>query len=682
MAQPFQPEDFGAYRLTHLLGKGGMASVYRATREGPWGFAKQVAIKRLHASLSDNQSILKSLVNEARIGGQLKHPNIVEIYEFNKVRSGGTDAYYLAMEFVDGWTLDRVLKLSRELKLAIPPAVAIEIVVQVCAGLHYAHTLETIEGEAVRLVHRDIKPANIILARDGLAKVMDFGIAKAETNLYKTTLAGETTKGTPHYMSPEQVAGDPDLDARSDVFALGSLLYELVTGDLLFRGDSLVSVLFAVAKAQVAEHLEVVDGMVQGLGDVVGLCLRKDPAERYGSVAEVSQALKTVAATLGERGDVRPYLLSLRAHVLARDSGLQEAATIADSKGPAFATLLGVDWVDEESHETEQLVAAREVADGLIAEIADAGRPAEVVAGDAGVATWDETADVDALSQLSAPTVGPVSPRDERALARKLSVPGNATPDAETALGVGSPDITRDYPAPSGNDSTRDFPPVPEASPDKRKRRALIAAVLLFAMFGVIGVVALLPGRAPGPTDELDQPDEPDVMSLRDDVNSDLRVDEPTPRVVARDRTPAGRTPTVSPGRVPVADPTPSTGRDPVASTEPATAAPPALDLSPGPPPAPVATATPPVRVAATTTSGRPGKLQVKRAPTSLLVFVDGEGIGNTPIFGHALSPGRHTVRFKDPDTGDYSPPRTVTIPAGGSKAIGWYDFAAKVWKD
>ncbi len=679
MAQAFQPEDFGSYRLTHLLGKGGMASVYRATREGPWGFAKQVAIKRLHASLNDNQSILKALINEARIGGFLKHPNIVEIYEFNKVRSGGTDAYYLAMEFVDGWTLDKVLKLSKELGLPIPPAVAIEIVVQVCAGLHYAHTLETIEGEAVRLVHRDIKPANIILARDGLAKVMDFGIAKAATNLYKTTLAGETTKGTPHYMSPEQVAGDPDLDARSDVFAIGSLLYELVTGQLLFKGDSLVSVLFAVAKAQVEEHLERIEGMVQGLGDVVGRCLQKDPSERYSNVKDLANDLKTVAATLGERGEVKTYLLDMRSHVIARDAQLQEAATVADSKGPVFATLLGGDWMEEDSHETEQLVAAREIADGLIQEIADAGKSPELVAGNSDVATWEETADVEKLSELHSPTVG-LSPRQER-VGSRLSVPGDATPDAETAYGLTNPaDDTRDYP-PEPAERTRDFPPLSERLPskDRKSRGLLVAAVLLFLMFGVVGVIMILPDRGAGPGDQpTAQPTTADTLSLADNINSDLGVDEPTPEPVATPR--PVRTPAPQPGIVPVVEPTSTPTTVTAATTTPE---PTPVDLSPGPAPVPVTTtSTPAVRTTTTTTSGRPGKLQVKRAPTSLLVFVDGESIGSTPIFGYSLSPGRHTVRFKDPDTGDYSPPRTVTIPAGGSKAIGWYDFSAKAWKD
>ena len=193
-------EEFGAYRLTHMLGKGGMASVYRAVRSGPMGFAKEVAIKRIHDALIDNEAILKGLINEARIGGQLKHPNIVEVYEFNKVG----EAYYLAMEFVDGWTLDKVIKLSREFKMPVPPSVALLIGKQLCEGLEYAHTLESLDGQEVKLVHRDLKPANIILSRYGIAKIMDFGIAKAATNLFKTTLA-DVTKGTPHYMSPEQV---------------------------------------------------------------------------------------------------------------------------------------------------------------------------------------------------------------------------------------------------------------------------------------------------------------------------------------------------------------------------------------------------------------------------------------------------------------------------------------------
>ena len=666
MATPFQPEEFGHYKLTHLLGKGGMASVYRATREGPWGFEKQVALKRLHSSLNENQGILKALINEARIGGQLKHTNIVEVYEFNKVRLNGVDAYYLAMEFIDGWTLDKVLKLSREFVEPIPLEVALDIVIQSCAGLHYAHTLETIEGEKVKLVHRDIKPGNIIVSRDGVAKVMDFGIAKATTNLYHTTLAGETTKGTPHYMSPEQVAGDPDINARSDLFAMGSLIFELVTGKLLFRGDSLVSVLFAVAKAQVAEELTILDEYADGLTDIVARCLHKDPLGRYGSAEALAEELRMVRGDAAGQISLRGYLHTLRGHLIARDSDLQEASTVADARGPAFATLLGPDWAEEDDQNTEQLAAAREIADDLIGEIAGlAGGPAAIAGAD-GVSTLEETSEVDALSELQVAAqqrAGQLSPaREARS---RLSVPGDAaSPDAETAAGPAM--AFRE----SAVDRTRDFPAA-AAEREGGLSKTLLTLLLLFGVLGVVGILFI--GRGSEPVASNDAPRAPvTTPETGPDQLPDLHV-EMTPAPVER-RTPAagGERRTPAPPVVRTTERTPS----------PTVADLPEPTLSPGPPSAGevvVVEATPAPRIVY---GGKPGRLMVGRSPVSLIVMVDGESIGQTPVFGYELPPGQHTVRMKHPQTGAFSPARTVTIPAGGKKVIGWYDFQTGTWKD
>jgi len=333
MTTPALDEVFGSYRLTHLLGKGGMASVYRAVRSGPMGFAKQVAIKRLHPSLTRDSNILKALVNEARIGGQLKHPNIVEIYEFNRVG----DTYYLAMEFIDGWTLDRVIQLGRKHQQQLPKGVALDMAIQVCEGLHYAHTLESLDGVEVHLVHRDLKPANIIVGRDGVTKIMDFGIAKADTNLFKTTLV-DTTKGTPHYMSPEQVGGDPHLGASSDIFAMGSLLYELATEKILFQGDSLAAVLIAVSRAEVDEEVEEANAALPGLGPILGRCLEREPKKRFPS----ARALQKALSQLQERREAEPwttknFMYTLRSKLL-EESVRSEPST--DEEEMDFAPLI------------------------------------------------------------------------------------------------------------------------------------------------------------------------------------------------------------------------------------------------------------------------------------------------------------------------------------------------------
>ena len=278
------PAAFGRYRLLSLLGEGGMARVFRAELLGDEGFRKPTAIKVIHAAVAARGEALKrALINEARTGGLLHHPNIVDVYDFGEVDGQP----YIAMELVRGVGLDALLRVGR-----LEPARALEVGAQIAAGLDHAHHLE-VDGQLANLVHRDLKPSNVILSRDGLVKVMDFGIAKAATNAYATTETG-MTKGTPSYMSPEQAAGDA-LDRRSDLFALGALLYEMVTGRRYFDGENMMSVLLAVV--QVEERLDdgridALDEVVPGLADVVRRCLRKDPVARWDSAGDVEFALR------------------------------------------------------------------------------------------------------------------------------------------------------------------------------------------------------------------------------------------------------------------------------------------------------------------------------------------------------------------------------------------------------
>ena len=336
--------------------------MYRALRRGPMGFSKQVAVKRLHPALTEDESILKALINEARLGGQLKHPNIVEIYEFNKVGN----SYYLAMEFVDGWTLDRILHLSRKYGLPIPPSVVLEVGSQVCRALEYAHNLETIDGREVRLVHRDLKPGNIILGRDGSAKLMDFGIAKAETNLFKTTV-GDVTKGTPHYMSPEQVAGDPNLGPASDIFSMGSVLYEMVSGQVLFGGESLVTILFAVAKAEVGTRLNGTSDVITGFGQLLSDCLARAPGDRIPSAEHLGSRLEALRSEQTQGVSIDQYLYSLRERALQGEGNTDSNATGPDgAPKPQFATLIAPGLMKKEAEEARELRSARQAADDQI----------------------------------------------------------------------------------------------------------------------------------------------------------------------------------------------------------------------------------------------------------------------------------------------------------------------------
>ena len=299
------PVEFGRYTLQGLLGEGGMARVFRAELQGPSGFRKAAAVKIIRASVAARSEALRaSLKNEARLGGLLHHPNIVDTYDYGEV----DDLPYIAMEMVRGLGLDVVLNMVRPL----PAPLAVEIGAQICAGLDHAHNLEDAAVDS-QLVHRDLKPSNVIVSRDGLVKVMDFGIAKATMISEGNTQTG-MTKGTPAYMSPEQVGGE-ELDPRSDLFAMGAILYELVTGERLFSGDSIMSVLMGVVRVEerMADPavLTVVEERAPGMANIILRCLRKEREDRYADAAELEHTLRIVARDLPPPPSMKKWVRAL-----------------------------------------------------------------------------------------------------------------------------------------------------------------------------------------------------------------------------------------------------------------------------------------------------------------------------------------------------------------------------------
>ncbi len=286
-----RPIPWGRYQLVELIGEGAMAQVFRARQSGPMGFSKEVALKRLRtAAKPRDRKEIEALVNEARLGGQLRHPNIVEIYGCD-VHEG---TFFLAMEYVRGWLLDDVLWRLLEAGEHLPPAAIVDILRQVAHGLAYAHEATDEAGAPMRLVHRDLKPQNIFLDRSGVVKIADFGLAKSTTNLYQTTDADET-KGSPLYMSPEQIGGST-LDSRSDLFALGTITIELVTGLRAFEGSSIPNTLMKVLNVECEEAMAALQAQMPALVPIVGRLLRPHPAERYQTAREVGADLDRLAA--------------------------------------------------------------------------------------------------------------------------------------------------------------------------------------------------------------------------------------------------------------------------------------------------------------------------------------------------------------------------------------------------
>ena len=281
------PGQFGRYQLLEKIGSGGMAEVFKARMRGEEGFEKIVAIKRIVPHMAANDAFITMFVDEAKLAAQLNHNNITHIYDLGKV-----DAWhYIAMEYVEGRDLRSLLKLGKERDYPLPPELALFVAAKIANALDYAHRRPAADGTELNLVHRDVSPQNILISYEGDIKLCDFGIAKAASKV-STTISG-ALKGKLQYMSPEQAWGKR-VDRRSDVFSLGAVLYEMLTGAPLFEGDTDMSILERVREGEVeppsARGVEVSKRVDQ----IVLKALAKNPQDRYQNASEMEKDLHAV----------------------------------------------------------------------------------------------------------------------------------------------------------------------------------------------------------------------------------------------------------------------------------------------------------------------------------------------------------------------------------------------------
>ncbi|WP_437325684.1 serine/threonine-protein kinase [Sorangium sp. So ce381] len=275
----------GRYELLLPIAAGGMAMVWAARLKGTRGFQKIVAVKTMLPTLSEDDQFERMFLSEASLASQIRHPNAVEILDLGE-QDG---VLFLAMEWIDGIPLNQVMKVAKR-QNGMPIPIAVRIVAQACAGLHAAHELKDKSGKLVGLVHRDISPQNILVTYNGLAKVVDFGVAKATALNDSTTQAGQL-KGKVSYMAPEQVRGGA-IDRRVDVFAMGIVLYTLTTGKHPFRRESEGATLFAISSTDPVEapH-EFQADYPASLEAVLMRALEKERDERYATANELMRAL-------------------------------------------------------------------------------------------------------------------------------------------------------------------------------------------------------------------------------------------------------------------------------------------------------------------------------------------------------------------------------------------------------
>ena len=320
-----QPIPFGKYLLLDRINIGGMAEVWRGKQFGASGFERLVAIKRILPNIAEDEEFISMFIDEAKISVQLTHANIAQIYDLGQILS----SYFIAMEYIPGKDMRAIFERCRKTREPAPIPLTCYVVSKLCEGLDYAHRKKDGMGRDMNIVHRDISPQNVLISYEGEVKVIDFGIAKAAGKATKTQ-AG-ILKGKFGYMSPEQIRGLP-LDRRSDIFAIGVCLYEMLTGERLFVGDSDFSVLEKVRKADVLPPSTYNRRIPETLEKIVLKALAKDVDERYQYASELADDLQRFIITPDSvfgRKDLMQYMKSTFAEEVEREKvRIQEYADI------------------------------------------------------------------------------------------------------------------------------------------------------------------------------------------------------------------------------------------------------------------------------------------------------------------------------------------------------------------
>ncbi|HOI12175.1 MAG TPA: serine/threonine-protein kinase, partial [Myxococcota bacterium] len=277
-------QRFGRYDVVRPLGAGGMGEILLARQAGLPGVERRVVIKKILPHLARETDFIERFVDETRVAASLTHGNIVQVYEVGQVDG----EYFMAMEYVDGMDLKEMMAVLRQEDRRIPEPLALYVLVEVAKALAYAHERRGPDGASMGIVHRDVSPANLLLSRDGQVKLADFGVAKAAARL-SLSLPG-TLHGKVYYMSPEQVSGG-DVDARSDIFSLGVVAYEMLSGQRPFEGPSDVAVIDRVRRCDPVPLSQVAPWIAPSLDALVMRALQARPEDRYPTMEAFGQAL-------------------------------------------------------------------------------------------------------------------------------------------------------------------------------------------------------------------------------------------------------------------------------------------------------------------------------------------------------------------------------------------------------
>ncbi|MCP3104293.1 protein kinase [Myxococcus sp. K15C18031901] len=354
---PDRGRRIGKYEILTRLSMGGMAELFLAFTSGPGGFRKFVAVKQILPDIKKDEQFVQMFLDEARITAAFSHANIGQVFDLGE--DGGE--LYLAMEFLPGQNLEQVVKAASRRQYPLPLGFIGRVIRDTCLGLHYAHHFTDPSGRPVAVVHRDVSPKNVMLTYDGVVKVIDFGIAKARGRLGRTQVG--TVKGTSGYMSPEQVRGHA-MDGRSDLFSVGVMLHEMLTGQRLFNGPHEAAVMLQIVEANITSPRAGNPDIPEALDAVVMRALARDATQRFTSGREMARALEAaLGAELYDEDGITQVMGELFEEKRQKTRTLLELASRAeDARVSEAAGALQQDDGSEpqatEQHKTPQRASA------------------------------------------------------------------------------------------------------------------------------------------------------------------------------------------------------------------------------------------------------------------------------------------------------------------------------------
>lgn len=417
-APAFAPQAFGKYYLVDRIAMGGMAEIFKAKTFGDGGFENLIVIKRILAHLSDNGQFVRMFMDEAKVSVLLQHGNIVRIYDFGKIREN----YFIAMECVEGKDVKLILRKLAERRKILPREFAVFIAMEAAKGLDYAHKRTTLQGQPLAIVHRDVSPSNLLVSYAGEVKVADFGIVKA-ANCAEETDAG-MLKGKFEYMSPEQASG-AELDRRSDIFSLGIILHEMLTGRRLFKSDNEIKTLERIKAGDIDPPSAQNPQVPARLDEIVMRALARDADDRYQDArelhADLLEFLYPASPDLTQQSFAHFMAELFSAEVMEERSRMEEGTRLAVAMNEsAHSVELEPEWEESGNSRSQPSMAARP-ASRLPLALAVAAFAMLAAASVAIAVLWpwaDHTGTPGVPVPIAAPTTGSVQVRVEPVAAK------------------------------------------------------------------------------------------------------------------------------------------------------------------------------------------------------------------------------------------------------------------------